>query len=73
MQKLPAADSEAAAGIGCFNYLYAEEDISGTDMNTRASLMKMLRDARKKKFDLSVTREVSRFPRNTVDTLVTVC
>lgn len=42
-------------------------------MNTRTSLMKMLRDARKKKFDLSVTREVSRFPRNTVDTLVTVC
>ena len=40
-------------------------------MKTRPSFMKMLRDARKKKFDLIVTREVSRFARNTVDTLVT--
>ena len=32
---------------------------------TRPSFMKMLRDARKKKFDLIVTREVSRFARNT--------
>lgn len=40
-------------------------------MKTRPSFMKMLRDAREKKFDLIVTREVSRFARNTVDTLVT--
>ena len=40
-------------------------------MKTRPSFMKMLRDARKMKFDLIVTREVSRFARNTVDTLVT--
>lgn len=50
---------------------YADEGISGTGMKTRPSFMKMLRDARKKKFDLIVTREVSRFARNTVDTLVT--
>lgn len=49
---------------------YADEGISGTGMKTRPSFMKMLRDARKKKFDLIVTREVSRFARNTVDTLV---
>ena len=49
----------------------ADEGISGTGMKTRPSFMKMLRDARKKKFDLIVTREVSRFARNTVDTLVT--
>lgn len=48
---------------------YADEGISGTGMKTRPSFMKMLRDARKKKFDLIVTREVSRFARNTVDTL----
>lgn len=50
---------------------YADEGISGTGMKTRPSFMKMLRDARKRKFDLIVTREVSRFARNTVDTLVT--
>lgn len=50
---------------------YADEGISGTGMKARTSFMKMLRDARKKKFDLIVTREVSRFARNTVDTLVT--
>lgn len=31
--------------------------------------MQMLKDAKEKKFDLIVTREVSRFARNTVDTL----
>ena len=31
--------------------------------------MRMLKDAKEKKFDLIVTREVSRFARNTVDTL----
>ena len=51
---------------------YADEGISGTGMKTRPSFMKMLRDARKKKFDLIVTREVSRFARNTVDCLDTV-
>lgn len=50
---------------------YADEGISGTGMKTRPSFMKILRDARKRKFDLIVTREVSRFARNTVDTLVT--
>ena len=29
----------------------------------------MLQDAKEKKFDLIITREVSRFARNTVDTL----
>lgn len=31
--------------------------------------MRMLQDAKEKKFDLIITREVSRFARNTVDTL----
>lgn len=50
---------------------YVDEGISGTNIKNRPSFMKMLRDARKGKFDLIVTREVSRFARNTVDTLVT--
>ena len=32
--------------------------------------MEMLEDAKRNKFDLIVTREVCRFARNTVDTLV---
>ena len=35
---------------------YADEGISGTGMKTRPSFMKMLRDARKKKFDLKGIR-----------------
>lgn len=31
--------------------------------------MKMIRDAKKHRFDMIITREVSRFARNTVDTL----
>ena len=49
---------------------YADEGISGTGMKTRPSFMKMLRDARKKKLDLLVTREVSSYPRNKEDTEV---
>lgn len=37
---------------------YADEGISGTGMKTRPSFMKMLRDARKKKFDLIVSEEL---------------
>jgi site-specific recombinase len=39
---------------------YADEGISGTGMKTRPSFMKMLRDARKKKFDLN--RDPRGFP-----------
>lgn len=49
---------------------YEDEGISSTRMKTRPAFMKMLRDAKREKFDLIVTREVSRFARNTVDTLV---
>lgn len=31
--------------------------------------MQMIEDARQRKFDMIITREVSRFARNTVDTL----
>ena len=36
----------------------------------RPAFMRMIADAKKNKFDLIVTREVCRFARNTVDTLV---
>mgnify|MGYP004477268881 FL=1 len=48
---------------------YIDEGITGTSIHKRESFMQMLKDAKEKKFDLIVTREVSRFARNTVDTL----
>lgn len=48
---------------------YIDEGITGTSIHKRESFMRMLKNAKEKKFDLIVTREVSRFARNTVDTL----
>lgn len=50
---------------------YIDEGITGTQAKKRPAFLEMLADARQKKFDLIVTREVCRFARNTVDTLVT--
>lgn len=49
---------------------YIDEGITGTLAKKRPAFMRMIEDAKKKKFDLIVTREVCRFARNTVDTLV---
>ncbi len=49
---------------------YIDEGITGTQAKKRPAFLKMLEDARSDKFDLIVTREVCRFARNTVDTLV---
>lgn len=48
---------------------YIDEGITGTSINKRDSFLRMMRDAKSKRFDLIVTREVSRFARNIVDTL----
>ena len=48
---------------------YIDEGITGTSIKKRKNFMKMMKDAQEGKFDLIVTREVSRFARNTVDTL----
>ena len=50
---------------------YIDEGITGTQAKKRPAFLRMLEDARAGKFDLIVTREVCRFARNTVDTLVT--
>lgn len=49
---------------------YIDEGITGTQAKKRPSFMEMIEDAKQHKFDLIVTREVCRFARNTVDTLV---
>lgn len=48
---------------------YIDEGITGTSAEKRPEFMRMLNDAKDDKFDLIITREVSRFARNTVDTL----
>ena len=48
---------------------YIDEGITGTSVAKRERFLKMIRDG---KFDLILTREVSRFARNTVDSLTYV-
>ena len=54
-----------------WNYvpLYADEGLSGTSTKKRKNFRKMIADAHAGKFDIILTKEVSRFARNTVDTL----
>lgn len=46
---------------------YIDEGISGTSIKKRKNFMRMMEDAKAGRFDLIVTREVSRFARNTED------
>ena len=48
---------------------YIDEGITGTSAEKREAFLRMIEDAKHHKFDLIITREVSRFARNTVDTL----
>ena len=52
-----------------FKGIYADEGISGTTSEDRTGFRNMIRDAKLKKFDLILTKSISRFARNTVDTL----
>ena len=52
--------------------VYADEGISGTHMANRDGFKRMKTDALNGKIDLIITKSISRFARNTVDTLVTV-
>jgi len=48
---------------------YIDEGISGTSVKKRENFLKMIADAKKKKFDLILTKEISRFSRNTLDSI----
>ena len=48
---------------------YVDEGISGTSVKKRADFLRMLDDAKKRKFDLILTKEISRFSRNTLDSI----
>ena len=52
--------------------LYADEGISGTNTKKREGFKQMIADAMAGKIDLIVTKSVSRFARNTVDSLTVI-
>lgn len=49
--------------------IYSDEGITGTNIKKREEFSRMIRDAECGKFGLILTKEVSRFARNTLDTL----
>ncbi len=55
-----------------FVKVYTDEGISGTNTKHREGFKEMIADALNGKIDLIVTKSVSRFARNTVDSLVTI-
>lgn len=52
--------------------VYTDEGISGTNTKKRDGFNRMIADAMEGKIDLILTKSISRFARNTVDTLTTV-
>ena len=55
-----------------FVRVYTDEGISATNTKKRDGFKQMIADALVGKIDLIITKSVSRFARNTVDSLVTV-
>ena len=48
---------------------YVDEGISGTSVNKRNDFKRMIADGKRDKFDLILTKEVTRFARNTLDSI----
>ncbi|MDR3586162.1 MAG: recombinase family protein [Desulfosporosinus sp.] len=55
-----------------FAGIYADQALSGKNAAKRPEFMRMVTDAENKKFDLIITKSISRFARNTSDCLETV-
>lgn len=55
-----------------FVKLYADEGLSGTSTKFRKSFLEMISDAKEGKIDLILTKSLSRFSRNTVDSLTII-
>ena len=49
--------------------VYADEGISGTQAKNRANFLRMIEDALNGKIDIIIAKSISRFARNTLDTL----
>lgn len=48
---------------------YIDEGISGTQVKKREEFLRMISDSKNDKFDLILTKEISRFSRNTLDSI----
>lgn len=55
-----------------FVAVYADEGITGTNTKKREGFNRMIQDALAGKIDLILTKSISRFARNTVDSLTTI-
>lgn len=49
--------------------IYTDEGITGTSTKKRQAFHRMMKDAESHKFDLVLTKEISRFARNTLDSI----
>ena len=49
---------------------YIDEGISGTQVKKREEFLRMIEDSKKHKFDLILTKEISRFSRSTLDSIM---
>jgi DNA invertase Pin-like site-specific DNA recombinase len=63
--------SEFINGNNGWTYVegYIDEALSGTSVTKRESFLKMIEDAKLNKFDFIITKEISRFSRNTLDSI----
>ena len=63
--------AEFIAGCPAWTYVegYVDEGISGTSAGKREQFLRMIADAGEGKFDFIVTKEISRFSRNTLDSI----
>ena len=57
--------------VGCWTFVpgYIDEGISGMSTKKREDFNRMMDDAAQDMFDLIITKEISRFARNTVDSI----
>lgn len=56
----------------CWTYVegYIDEGISGTSTKNRAAFNRMIADAKSGRFDFIITKEISRFSRSTLDSIL---
>ena len=55
-----------------FAGIYADDGITGTNLDRRDNFNRLINDSRRGKIDMILSKSVSRFARNTVDSIVTI-
>ena len=62
-------DAIAKRPNSTFAGIYADEGITGTSTKKRKDFLRLMRDCERRKVDYILTKSISRFARNTVDSL----